>query len=125
MNVGNVNTYKNQFIWNQKEKLYIIAGAKLERWKAKKNVINLNQLKDSIYLEQEKNKMATVDCEAITKKTKEYIVTILDEDGFEFLMYKGDDYNKAQSTYKSYKEEKNNFKITFYEKYIIDEIDKR
>ena len=50
--------------------------------------------------------MATVDCEAITKKTKEYIVTILDEDGFEFLMYKGDDYNKAQSTYKSYKEEK-------------------
>lgn len=69
--------------------------------------------------------MATVDCDAIAKKTKEYIVTILDEDGFEFLMYKGDDYNKAQSTYKSYKEEKNNFKITFYEKYIIDEIDKR
>ena len=50
MNVGDANICKNQFIWNQKEKLYIIAGAKLERWKAKKNVINLNQLKDSIYL---------------------------------------------------------------------------
>lgn len=59
------------------------------------------------------------------KKNKKYIVTILDEDGFEFLMYEGNNYNEAQATYKSYKERQNNFKITFYEKHIISEIDKR
>ena len=51
MSVGDANTYKNQFIWNQKEKLYIIVGAKLERWKAKKNVINLKYvMKYNFYL---------------------------------------------------------------------------
>ena len=56
MNVGNVNTYRNQFILSQKMKLYIVVGVKLKIWKAKKNAINLKYvMKYNFYLEKEIN----------------------------------------------------------------------
>ena len=56
MNVGNVNTYRNQFILSQKMKLDIVVGVKLEIWKAKKNAINLKYvMKYNFYLEKEIN----------------------------------------------------------------------
>lgn len=54
-----------------------------------------------------------------------YVVSILTEDGCEYLKYEGENKDIAVKIYEEFKGRQNKSKISLYKKIIIEEIDKR